>query len=139
MKRILQTGVFSALIAAMFAAGAFAGSVFNDMNVRETGGQVIVQWTTLDEGGCNGFLVERSTDGVSFQVLNNTQPIPAQGARSYEYTDPYIFKQTARAYTYRVRAVMSGSGRVEYSPVRTIYITLSGIQQTWGGLKALFR
>ena len=138
MRRILQTTVVSGLFAVLLAMGAFAGSVFNDMNVRETGGQVVVQWTTVNEAGCNGFLIERSTDGVNFQVLNNTQPIPAQGARNYEYTDPYIFKQTARSYTYRVRAVMS-SGISEYSSSRTVYITLSGIQQTWGGLKALFR
>jgi len=129
--------VLSASIAGLLVAVAFAGTVFSDMNVRESGGQVVVQWTTADETGCLGFIVERSTDGVDFVALNS-QMIPARAARSYEYTDPYVFKQTAKTFTYRVKAVLQRD-RSEYSPVRTVYITMSGIQQTWGGLKALFR
>lgn len=121
------------------ASNALAKPEFQDLDVKEVNGEVVVNWTMLDESGCTGFYVERSNDGVTYTALHNEAIQPAGIGQSYEFVDRYVFKQTARTFTYRIRAVRSGGYDPVYSPQKTIQLTISGIQQTWGGLKAMFR
>lgn len=128
----------AALIAVLFATSAMAGEVFQSLELQESAGQVVVRWVTSDETGCSGFVVERSSNGVDYTAITSSV-IAARGTGTlYEYTDPYVFKQTSRTFTYRIRAEMGIEGQT-YSPLRTIEVSVSGIQQSWGGLKAMFR
>ncbi|GBE29966.1 MAG TPA: hypothetical protein ENH10_10225 [Bacteroidetes bacterium] len=98
-------------------------------------GQVIIDWTMEDETGCTSLVIERSTDGVEYFDIATFTP---QGAGlPYRYIDTDVFKQSTRVFHYRIRAVMDQ--RFVHSEIKSIVISISTVQQTWGSLKALFR
>lgn len=118
------------------ASLAWAELLFTRFSANEQGGQVVIEWTTANEGGCSLFVLERSLDGATFYERATFDP--QQGSTNeYRYTDTDFFKNTSRTYHYRVRAEMPG-GSV-YSGTESVSVSISGIQQTWGSLKAIFR
>lgn len=107
----------------------FTAQVVNDA-------YVVLEWDSASEAGLSLFRVERSLDGLTFIGIAD---IPPQGSSSaYSYEDHDLYKTTPRTYYYRVRAVMS-NGTSSLSPVQSVTLAFSGVQQTWGSIKALFR
>jgi hypothetical protein len=97
---------------------------------------VVLEWNSGSEAGLSLFRVERSLDGLTF--LNIAEISPQGDNSAYRYEDHDLYKTTPRTYYYRVRAVMM-NGTSSTSPVQSVTLAFSGVQQTWGSIKALFR
>lgn len=99
-------------------------------------GSVKLEWRSGNEAGLANFRVERSLDGITYTTLAT---LPPRGSNSvYTYTDNDLSKNGNRTYYYRLRAQMTDNS-FSFSPVHTVTLFFSGIQQTWGSIKALFR
>jgi len=122
------------LLAASF--GQAQSVIISFTATPENADQVNLEWTTGNESGVSEFKVERSLDGLTYLPLEDIGP---QGNSStYLYEDRDIYKSSTRTYYYRIRAVMS-NGTSSLSTVQSVVMYFSGIQQTWGSIKALFR
>jgi hypothetical protein len=137
MRNHVRTAIALVLLV-LFAAPLHAGQLFDQVAAEESGTQVVIRWKTLDESGCTGFYVERSVDGVTYTRLNDT-PMTTEGSgHLYTFVDRYVFKQTSRTFFYRVKGLSRHGQSVDSDNIR-VELSLSGIEQTWGGLKAMFR
>lgn len=96
---------------------------------------VLLVWRTGVEVSLSTFEVQRSMNGTSFFTIANIEP---RGSYSeYQYLDR-LMTDSIRTYYYRLKMVDIG-GAVTYSETREVTMVFSGIQQTWGSIKAMFR
>jgi hypothetical protein len=136
MSRILLFTLFLSLILCTAVPG-LAQSLINNFTAQAQGeSYVLVKWNSGAETGLTNFQVERSLDGISYSNLAILSP---QGSNSsYSFEDHNIYQGSNRTYYYRLKAQMANSDPI-YSSVQSVVMFFSGIQQTWGSIKALFR
>lgn len=133
-KRFLQIAVFSLIFAltGLLTAGAF----LNYFNTRSDNGNVIISWQTGQENNVRNFVIERAPfNGTYIDIAT----IAAKGSNStYEYVDESAYKTNDQVYIYRLR-IVDNDGTTSYSGLSQVAHSVSGIKQTWGSIKALFR
>jgi hypothetical protein len=114
-----------------------AQSLINNFTAQAQGeSYILLKWDSGIETDLASFQVERSFDEITYSTLMIITP---QGSNSsYTYADNDIYRGNNRTYYYRVRAQMNNNNYF-YSPVQSVVLFFSGIQQTWGSIKALFR
>ena len=114
-----------------------AQSLINNFTAQAQGeSYILLKWDSGIETGLANFQVERSFDGFEYSTLTTLAP---QGNNSsYTYADNDIYRDSNRTYYYRIRAQMTDNS-FSLSPVQSVVLFFSGIQQTWGSIKALFR
>lgn len=136
MKTTVRNSIF-ALIAALFLTDvAVSQGIFTSFTAGAESDFVVLEWISGPETGLDKYQVERSFDGLDFFPIAD---VYGTGSNStYVYEDHDIYKSSMRTYYYRVRAVMT-DGTFSFSSVQSVTIPISGIQQTWGSIKALFR
>ena len=119
------------------AATVFAGAYFYDFSVYHDGDNVIITWKTLQESNVKEFVVERSTPQSSFVDIATIQP---KGSNStYTYTDESAYKTSDLVFIYQIKIVGNDPNDVTYSKPQSVLQNVSGVKQTWGSIKAMFR
>lgn len=136
IRRIVTTAI---LLGATVVV-AYAADIFSSMTVRSMGDEIVVQWTTGEELGIGGFIIERSDqESPTYKRMGYVQ---ARGAGNrYTYVDNTAFSKQAeqKQYTYRIKGV-NGIQVVAYSrPVSTFHDVSSVAGKSWGVIKDLFR
>ena len=118
-------------------SGIYAGAILNGFSGYAEDARIIIQWNTSTESNVRGFEVQRSTDGHTFFEIGF---LHAQGDKSaYTFVDDSIIaKVSGRDYFYRLK-IRDIDGSSELSEIITIPSNISGVNQTWGSLKALFK
>jgi hypothetical protein len=96
-----------------------------------------MEWTTGVENDLQVFVVERSADGLEFSPVGH---LNARGSFSdYTFTDASpLDVDMNRTFYYRIKLV-DRNGAFQYSEVRTVSLTFTAVQHTWGSIKAMFR
>ena len=89
------------------------------------GAPVWVRWQTASEVNHQGFVVERSADGVTFTDRSALLPATGGQQRSAGYAWPDTDPQAGPNY-YRLRLVPTTSGPAEWSPVAAVAVAESG-------------
>ena len=137
MKAFIRTNLIIAFTFALFSATvAISQGIIATFNALGDGDVVILEWSSGIETGLDQYQVERSFDGIEFFPIAD---VPGTGSNStYVYEDHDIYKSSTRTYYYRIRAIMN-DGSFNFSSVQSVTLYISGIQQTWGSIKALFR
>lgn len=136
MKDFRKKILTAFLVLALFAGLVWAPGIINNFNAFAEDDYAVLEWDSGSEAGLSSFQVERSLDGLQFL---NLASLPPQGDNSpYRYEDHDIYKSSNRTYYYRIRAQME-NGTSSLSSVQSVTLSFSGIQQTWGSIKALFR
>jgi hypothetical protein len=114
----------------------WAGAVILQFTAEVQSNTVVLSWRTGVEVNLSEFQVQRSTTGTTFYSIGSVEP---NGSYSeYQYVDDNLLKQSVRTYYYRLK-IVDNDGTSTYSVVREVTIISSGIQQTWGSIKAMFR
>lgn len=133
MRNALAAFVLALLLA---LPGRAQNIIQNFAAHAENDDYVVLEWNSGSEAGLTTFRIERSLDGLTFITLQNLAP---QGSNSsYRYEDHDLYKSSTRTYYYRVRALLN-DGTSSLSSVQSVTLAFSGIVQTWGSIKALFR
>ena len=122
----------------LFAVSIFAGGVvITEFTVNAVGDQALLQWTSGIEGNLTKYKIERSVDGQTFFYINET--LPAGNNHVYIFYDDTLFKDSSqRLYYYRIKMTFS-DGSFSYSEVKSVQVSFSGLAETWGSIKAMFR
>lgn len=137
VNRCLRNVFVSFALGSLLIGGVvWAPGVIMTFSASNQGDSVTLEWSSGSEAGLSVYQIERSLDGLDFSTIAEVSP---QGDNStYIYEDHDLFKGSTRTYYYRIRAAMS-NGTSSLSSVQSVTLSFSGIQQTWGSIKALFR
>lgn len=115
---------------------AFAGAEIIEFDAYSLGDRCQLVWRTGREVNLQAFIVERSSDGSTFQAVGTVEP---QGSHStYQYTDVSPLAQSSRIFFYRLK-ILDRDQTFSYSVVREVSLVFSAIRHTWGSIKAMFR
>jgi hypothetical protein len=83
------------------AAGPLPVSLI-DLAANYNGDKITVSWTTLQEHNLDSYEIQRSTDGVNFEVAGNVKPNNLTSPQHYAFTDN-IAAINAKYLYYRIR------------------------------------
>ncbi|MBL7191640.1 hypothetical protein ISS30_08070 [bacterium] len=112
------------------------GSVLTFFNAYGEGDRAVLNWTSGLETGLFKYKIERSADNQNFSLIAAINP---QGDYTmYEYIDDDLLKNSQRLYYYRIKMIFT-DGSAVYSDTNSVTLQFSGIQETWGSIKAMFR
>jgi len=118
---------------------AFAGLTFEYFTGKTNSEGVLLEWKTGDENGTVRFEVERSASTPNSFIYVKT--VNASGSNSYysvQDNGVELRSGTNSIYYYRLKCFHS-SGSYSYTNTITVVHTVSGIKNTWGSIKAIFR
>ena len=132
----MRNFVIALTIALLQSGIAWSQGTITSFSVQSAGDHAILEWTSGYEAGLSIYQIERSLDGLEF--ISVAQVSPMGDLSSYVYEDYPLYKESTRTFYYRVRAIMT-NGSSSLSSVKIVTLSFSGIQQTWGSIKALFR
>ena len=119
------------------ASTLWASGMVSSFEGYDESNRIIIQWSTAFENDVEGFEIQRSMDGSTFYEIGFLR---AQGqGSSYTFIDDSIIaKVSGRDYYYRLKIRLK-NGEAEYSDTITVTSDVSGVNHTWGSLKALFK
>ncbi|MFA7360089.1 MAG: hypothetical protein WC139_03535 [Candidatus Kapaibacterium sp.] len=118
---------------------AFAGLTFEYFTGKTNSDGILLEWKTGDENGTAKFEIERSASTPNSFIYVKT--VNANGSNSYySYQDNSVDmnKSTSSVYYYRLKC-QNSNGSYSYTNTITVVHTVSGIKNTWGSIKAIFR
>ncbi len=117
---------------------AFASVSLHFFTAKSNSDGVLIEWKTGDEDGVTRFEIERSAGSMENFIF--IKSMNAIGNNSfYSYQDNSVsFKMTSSLYYYRLKCVKP-DGSSTYSNTISVMYTVSGIKDTWGSIKAIFR
>jgi len=120
----------------ILSAIVFSATIIENFTVKTGKDQVVITWKTRDEVNLQEFEIERSSDNITFFAITSIKP---KGNNSeYKYTDTTIFKTSVRKFHYRIKTV-DNDGSFAYTKSLAAIPKISGIKQTWGSIKAIFK
>jgi hypothetical protein len=121
-----------------FSMVAYAGLfIFSEYSATPANNKVTVSWVTKSETGISKFIILRSSNDRYF---NEVGSIMAKGTSgSYSFTDENVIFKGPQTFFYKIRAVKSDNSMVEETESLIVNPNISGILQTWGAIKAMFR
>jgi hypothetical protein len=121
----------------LIASLAFAGTVFIEYNATPLDNKVSIYWKTGSESGVDQFQIRRSMDDKIFIEIGTVNK-KGDGSE-YEYIDENVIFKSGRTFFYKIRALKSNGSLIEESDSFYANPNISGIYQTWGAIKAMFR
>ena len=114
----------------------YAGAFLEYFHGRSEGEDVRLEWKTGEEVNLQNFKIERKTPQSSFVEISTIEP---KGSNSYyTYLDQSAYKSNDMIFVYRLKIVDS-NGQSSYSNEVTVSHSVSGVNRTWGSIKAMFR
>ena len=119
---------------------AYAGLTFEFFTGKTNSDGILLEWKTGDESGTVKFEVERSASTPNSFIF--IKSINATGSNSYYSIQDngvdFQNKSLGSVYYYRLKCIGS-NGSYSYTNSITVVHTVSGIKNTWGSIKAIFR
>jgi len=135
-KSVLFANIIIILFA--FSGMLLAGLTLQYFTAKTNSDGIFIEWKTSDEGGTTRFEIERSATNPDNFIYIKT--ISASGNNSYySFLDNTVNKLESNSiYYYRLKCIQPNS-TYTYSNTISVVHTISGIKNTWGSIKAIFR
>ncbi|NQS98051.1 MAG: hypothetical protein HQ591_06325 [candidate division Zixibacteria bacterium] len=126
------------IIALALATAVIAGdSVIISFTIDSQGDMAILEWQSGVEGNLLKYKIERSPNNINYTFIEEI--LPQGNYTTYQYIDDDVMKTNSqRIYYYRIKMIFA-DGTYAYSEVKSVTLTFSGFQETWGSIKALFK
>ena len=121
----------------LLASAGAVDSVIVDFDAKGISDRAILEWTSGIEGSLALYKVERSDNGRSFISIDNVDPRGSNMEYQYIDTNP-LDNGNQHIFYYRIKMVFA-DGSFTYSETKSATLTFSGLQETWGTIKAMFR
>jgi hypothetical protein len=138
MKKIVLSAII--IILTTFTGILLASLSLQYFTAKANSDGILVEWKTGDEGGTARFEIERSASNPDNFIF--IKSVGATGSNSYySYQDNTVnfkYGESSSIYYYRLKCVQPG-GSYTYSNTISVVHAISGIKNTWGSIKAIFR
>jgi hypothetical protein len=135
--RITSTKSFVFLL---FVATAFAGggAIISNFTYSSQGSDVEIEWQTTQETNLDYFVVYRSPVSEDDYDYHSPQIYP-NSSHSYSWTDKSAYKLNGFGFKYKLMIVTNDGQPPTYAGPISVFPNISGVQRTWGSIKAMFR
>ncbi len=125
------------LVLFAFVATAFAGAYVDYFHATPDGDNVVLEWKTSQETNVKDFVIQKRTPQSNFFDIATVQP---NSSHLYRYVDKSAYKTNDVIYIYQLKIVDNdGSSTTISDMTPSVSLNISGIRQTWGSIKAMFR
>jgi len=115
----------------------FAGALIQFFVADSDGDNIVLTWQSSSEQNVKHYQVLRGSDKDHLSMI---AIVPAKGnSSSYTYVDENAYKTTDSFYAYGLVIVDEDGSKSESMYTFVSHNGVSGIKQTWGSIKALFR
>lgn len=135
-KNIMKKILLSIIITLTLATITFAYDGLEFFNGRSENNDIILEWKINSQEDIESFdiLKKRSND----TDYKNIDKISSIGPGLYSYKDETpLYKTSGLSFTYKLKIIFAD--HVEYSDPIEVNMNISGVNQTWGSIKAMFR
>jgi len=133
IKKLLLT----IIIGFMLASSIFAFDGLEYFSGRSENYYILLEWKINSQENIESFFImkKRSND-TEFNIINKINSV---GVGSYSYKDETpLYKTSGLSFAYKLKIVFADQS-IEYSDPIEVYMNISGVNQTWGSIKAMFR
>jgi hypothetical protein len=134
MRKLVPIITLTTLL--LCTASALAGAILRVFTAKSSNGDILLEWSVGEEKDLLRYEVQRMA-GVQGEYVTIATVNPKGSNSSYEFLDKSAYKLNDSIYKYRL-AIVSSDG-MTYSQELTVPHTVSGVKQTWGSIKAMFR
>ncbi|MBD3408839.1 MAG: hypothetical protein GF419_01405 [Ignavibacteriales bacterium] len=125
------------IAAILISATALGGASINYIHAKAENGKVKITWETGDQSGVKEYRVERKSVYGGFVWVGSE--LATGDSRRYTFFDESAMKSTELVYVYRLK-IVNQDGSYDYSKEVSVSVgEVSGVKQTWGGIKSMFR
>jgi hypothetical protein len=135
-----KTVLFAIIILTAFTGILLASLSLQYFTAKTNSDGILIEWKTGEEAGTARFEIERSASNPDNFIF--IKSINASGNNSYySYLDNTVnFKsgEGTSIYFYRLKCIQP-NGSYTYSNSISVVHAISGIKNTWGSIKAIFR
>ncbi len=132
-KPIYISGIFLLLAIGII----YASTDIQYFTAKNEPDAILLEWKTGSEDNLNRFEIERAASDPNNFVQVGT--VSAIGSNSYYYfKDELTMTPSPPLYYYRLKLV-NNNGSYVYSNTITVTHIISGVRNTWGSIKAIFR
>ena len=136
MKKVIQLFLIFFLSYSLLMAGA----VIVDFKAEPGKNKVVLKWSTLSESNCKEFEIQRGLDKTNFHKIGTVEALGSSAdKKEYTYEDKSVFKATSNTFYYRIKIINKDATESLFDEVVVVTPSVSGVQHTWGSIKALFR
>ncbi len=139
----IKTLLISIIFLMLFISAllVYGGAVIIDFRGTPGTNKVTLQWSTLSEIDCKGFILERGLNNNDFKNIGFIDGAGESSTkRDYEFIDNNVYKTAvSRTFYYRLTIVNADDSKSVYNQVVSVTPSISGARYTWGSIKALFR
>lgn len=131
----MRTSIITVAFLLICQAFLFGDAEILEFRAEPSPNTTTLNWKTGQENDIDVFHIERSANNQDFQKVGEVEP--KGNSSSYEFLDESI-SRIKNIYYYRLK-VVNNNGSFQYSESLPVIPNVSGIKQTWGSIKALFR
>lgn len=125
------------LITLLFFIQLFAGAEILNFTGKSENGNIVLKWEVRSESNLRSYVIQRKALNGDFADIAIVAP---KNETYYSYTDETAYKSfSSSIYKYRIKIVDNNGSATYTKPIDVTHGTISGIKQTWGSIKALFR
>lgn len=111
----------------------------SEFNARRERNYILLEWTTEFESNLSKFEIERSTDRIHWIKIGEVSAVGESNQRHfYIFKDQTLLKGNLASLSYRLNLVYKNGTSEPYDVIVSVE-GISGIRQTWGSIKAMFR
>lgn len=131
--------IYTSCIFFLFISLLYSSVRVSEFNARRERNYILLEWTTEFESNLSKFEIERSTDRIHWIKIGEVPAVGESNQRHfYTFKDQTLLKGNLASLSYRLNLVYKNGTSEPYDVIVSVE-GISGIRQTWGTIKAMFR
>ena len=132
MKKLL----LSIIITLTLVSSIFAFDGLEYFSGRSENDYILLEWKINSQEKIESFyILKKRSNDTEFNIIHE---IKSEGTGLYSYKDKRLYKTSGLNFEYILKIVFADQS-FEYSDPIKVYRNISGVNQTWGSIKAMFR
>mgnify|MGYP001045521681 CR=1 FL=1 len=135
----MRRWIYTSFLVFTFISLLYSSVRISEFHARRERNYILLEWATEFESNLLKFEIERSPDRIHWIKIGEVSAIgESNQVRFYTFKDQTLLKGNVASLSYRLNLVYK-NGTSELYDVIVSVEGISGIRQTWGSIKAMFR
>lgn len=135
----MRRWIYTSIAFFIFLSLLYSSVRVTEFNARRERNYVLLQWATEEESNLLKFEIERSIDRIHWIKIGEVFAVGESKQRHfYSFKDQTLFKGNLASLSYRLNLIYKNGVSEPYDVIVSVE-GISGIRQTWGSIKAMFR
>ena len=135
-KNNIKKLLLSIIITLTLVSSIFAFDGLEYFSGKSEKDYILLEWKINSQENIESFyIMKKRSNDTEFNIIHE---IKSEGTGLYSYKDKTLYKTSGLNFKYQLKIVFADQS-FEYSDLIKVYRNISGVNQTWGSIKAMFR